>query len=94
MPGVRVLGGDDGAAVDVGDQPRLGGDVAGDRGVPGAAMMPQPPRAVPPTGVEGTASGSGGSPAVGTSEESTAGGVLILYGQLGAPGFASALGSA
>ena len=41
------------------------------------------------------ASGRGGSPAVGTSEESTAGGVLTLYGQLApsAGAFGSALAS-
>ncbi len=48
--------------------------------LPGAVMMPQPPSALPPTGVGGTTSGSGGSPAAGTSDESTAGGVDTLYG--------------
>src|SRR6476469_1906408 len=43
----------------------------GTGGVPGAVITPQPP-----SGSEGTANGCGGSPAVGTSDESTAGGVL------------------
>ena len=47
----------------------------GGGGVLGAAMMSQLLSASPPTGFGGTGSGSGGSPAVGTSEESTAGGV-------------------
>ena len=42
-------------------------------------MMPQSPRASPPTGFSGTASGSGvGSPGLGTSDASTALGVLTL----------------
>ena len=50
----------------------------GSGGVSGAATMPQPASASPPTGLGGTASGIGGSPALGTSEESTAGGVFTL----------------
>src|SRR5438128_119900 len=53
--------------------------------VSGAATTPQPLSAVPPTGFGGTASGSGGSPALGTSEESTAGGVFTWYGQFAGP---------
>ena len=89
---VRVLRGDDVAGVDVGDQPRLGGDVPGTGGVPGAAMMPQPDSASPPSGLVGTGSGAGGSPASGTSEESTAGGVASRYGHVAASG--AAFGSA
>ena len=48
---------------------------SGTGGVPGAVMMPQPDSASPPSGLAGTGSGGGGSPASGTSEESTAGGV-------------------
>ena len=51
-------------------------------GVPAATMTPHPLRASPPTGLAGTGSGWGGSPAVGTSDESTAGGVDTRYGQL------------
>ena len=58
----------------------------GTGGVPGAAMMPQLPSASPPTGFGGTASGIGGSPACGTSDESTAGGVVTLYGQVAGTG--------
>ena len=64
----------------------------GTGGVPGAVITPQPPSASPPTGLAGTASGWGGSPAVGTSDESTAGGVLTWYGQAALSG--AALGSA
>ncbi|GAB4602624.1 hypothetical protein MOKP58_33490 [Mycobacterium avium subsp. hominissuis] len=60
----------------------------------GAATMPQLPRASPPTGLAGTASGIGGSPAVGTSDESTAGGVFTLYGQFAGAALGSAPGSA
>jgi hypothetical protein len=56
--------------------------------------MPQLPSASPPTGFGGTASGSGGSPAWGTSEESTAGGVDTLNGQAGGPALAPGVGSA
>jgi hypothetical protein len=45
-------------------------------------MTPHPLSASPPTGLAGTANGCGGSPALGTSEASTAGGVDTLYGQL------------
>ena len=45
-------------------------------------MTPHPLSASPPTAEAGTGRGWGGSPAVGTSEESTAGGVETLYGQL------------
>src|SRR5437588_345503 len=54
----------------------------GTGGVLAAAMTPQPPSALPPIGEVGTCSGSGGSPAWGTSEESTAGGVDTLYRQV------------
>ena len=64
----------------------------GTGGVFGATITPQPDRASPPTGLAGTGSGSGGSPASGTSEESTAGGVATLYGQV--LGSGAALGSA
>ena len=57
-------------------------------------MMPQPDSASPPTGFAGTASGIGGSPACGTSDESTAGGVFTWYGQLGGPALGPGLGSA
>src|ERR1700751_5049661 len=57
-------------------------------------MMPQLPSASPPTGLGGTASGIGGSPAWGTSDESTAVGVDTLYGQLGGPALGPGLGSA
>ena len=50
----------------------------GTGGVPAAVTMPQPPSASPPIGLAGTGSGTGGSPACGTSEESTAGGVAHL----------------
>ena len=50
----------------------------GSGGAPAATITPQLPSASPPTGVAGTARGCGGSPAVGTSEESTAGGVDTL----------------
>jgi hypothetical protein len=53
-------------------------------------MTPQPESASPPSGVAGTGSGCGGSPAFGTSDESTAGGVVTRYGQ----GSGAALGSA
>ena len=44
--------------------------------------IPQPPIASPPTGLAGTGQRPGrGSPGLGTSEASTAGGVLTLYGQ-------------
>src|ERR1700733_2278157 len=66
----------------------------GNGGVPGAAIIPQSPSASPPTGFAGTASGSGGSPARGTSDESTAGGVVTLYGQLAGPALGPGLGSA
>src|SRR6201998_202123 len=66
----------------------------GGGGVFGAATTPQPPSASPPTGLGGTASGIGGSPAIGTSEESTAGGVDSRYGQFGGPAFGPGLGSA
>src|ERR1700676_5223750 len=59
----------------------------GSGGVPGAATMPQPLSASPPTGLGGTARGICGSPAAGTSEESTAGGVFTSYGQFGGPAF-------
>src|ERR1700739_3882339 len=62
--------------------------------VPGATTTPQLPSASPPTGFGGTARGIGGSPAVGTSEESTAGGVETLYGQPGGPALGPGLGSA
>ncbi len=58
-------------------------------GVPGAVTTPQPDSASPPSGVAGTGSGAGGSPAVGTSDESTAGGVATRYGQAFASGAAS-----
>src|SRR6185369_13006810 len=64
----------------------------GTGGVPGAVMMPQPDSASPPSGEAGTGNGCGGSPAVGTSEESTAGGVVTRYGQVFASG--AACGSA
>ena len=64
----------------------------GSAGVPAATMTPHPLRASPPTGLAGTGSGWGGSPAVGTSDESTAGGVDTRYGQL--LGSGAALGSA
>ncbi len=64
----------------------------GKGGVRGAVMMPQPDSASPPSGLAGTGSGAGGSPAFGTSEESTAGGVDSRYGQVAAPG--AAFGSA
>src|SRR6185437_664627 len=60
--------------------------------VPGAVMMPQPDSASPPSGLAGTGSGAGGSPASGTSEESTAGGVDCRYGHTAASG--AAFGSA
>jgi hypothetical protein len=56
--------------------------------------MPQLPSASPPTGFAGTASGIGESPAWGTSDESTAGGVVTLYGQVAGPAFGPGLGSA
>ena len=61
----------------------------GGGGVLGAVTMSQLLSASPPTGFGGTGSGSGGSPAVGTSEESTAFGVDTLYGQLGGAGIGS-----
>ena len=64
----------------------------GSGGVPGAATTPQPASALPPSGLAGTGSGSGGSPTAGTSDESTAGGVVTRYGQLPVSG--AALGSA
>src|ERR1700757_3925303 len=66
----------------------------GTGGVLGAVTTPQLPSASPPTGFAGTANGIGGAPAVGTSEESTAGGVDSLYGQLGVPAAGPGLGSA
>src|ERR1700759_4463706 len=69
----------------------------GTGGVAGAVSTPQPPSALPPIGDAGTGSGRGGSPACGTSDESTAGGVATLYGQASCPapvtaGSASAAG--
>jgi hypothetical protein len=58
----------------------------GTGGVSGAVMMPQPESASPPMVFVGTGSGSGGSPAFGTSDESTAGGVVTLNGQSGGGG--------
>ena len=55
-------------------------------------ITPHPASASPPTGSAGTASGWGGSPAVGTSDESTAGGVLTWYGHAALSG--EAMGSA
>ncbi len=52
----------------------------GTGGVFAAVTTPQPPRELPPIGEGGTGSGNGGSPACGTSEESTAGGVATLNG--------------
>src|SRR5579884_4239508 len=66
----------------------------GTGGVSGAVTTPQPPSALPPTGELGTGSGAGGSPALGTSEESTAGGVATLYRQASVPAAGPALGSA
>ena len=66
---------------------------SGTGGVPGAVMMPQPDSASPPSGLAGTGSGAGGSPAVGTSEESTAGGVDSRYGQTRGVGRRVRLGS-
>src|SRR3984957_16848603 len=65
---------------------------SGTGAVPGAVMIPQPESASPPSGFGGTASGAGGSPVSGTSEESTAGGVDSRYGQVAASG--AAFGSA
>ena len=60
-----------------------------------ATITPQPLSASPPTGFAGTGIGCGGSPAVGTSEESTAGGVETRYGQLSpGPGSGSAQATA
>src|SRR6478609_3089741 len=64
----------------------------GTGGVPGAVMMPQPESASPPSGLAGTGTGAGGSPASGTSEESTAGGVASRYGHTAPSG--AAFGSA
>ena len=64
----------------------------GSGGVPGAAITPQPDSAGPPSGLAGTGRGRGGSPAVGISDVSTAGGVVTRYGQVPASG--AALGSA
>src|SRR5271165_6618834 len=64
----------------------------GTGGVSAAVTTPQPPSALPPIGDAGTGSGSGGSPACGTSDEST-GGVATLYGQVSCPA-PPALGSA
>ena len=50
----------------------------GTGGVPAAATTPQPLSALPPIGDGGTGSGNGGSPACGTSDESTAAGVATL----------------
>ena len=61
----------------------------GTGGVPAAVMTPHPASASPPTGSAGTASGWGGSPAVGTSDASTAGGVLTWYGQAALSGEAT-----
>ncbi len=66
----------------------------GSAGVFGAVTMPQLPSASPPTGLAGTASGIGGSPAVGASDESTAFGVFTLYGQSAGAALGSAPGSA
>src|SRR5271156_1534116 len=57
----------------------------GTGGVSAAVTTPQPPSALPPIGDAGTGSGRGGSPACGTSDESTAGGVATLYGQASCP---------
>ncbi len=64
----------------------------GTGGVPGAVMIPQPESASPPSALAGTGSGPGGSPASGTSEESTAGGVACRYGHTAPSG--AAFGSA
>src|ERR1700751_3786733 len=66
----------------------------GTGGVSAAVTSPQPPSALPPIGDAGTGSGKGGPPACGTSDESTAGGVATLYGQVSCPEPAPALGSA
>ena len=64
----------------------------GSGGVPGAAMTPQPDSALPPSGLAGTGRGSRRITGGGTSDESTAGGVVTRYGQVPASG--AALGSA
>src|SRR6201987_577179 len=66
----------------------------GTRRVLAAVTTPQPPSGWPPLGAAGTGSGTGGSPACGTSDESTTGGVATLYGQVSCAGPAPALGSA
>ena len=86
MPAVRVPGGDDGAAVQIRDQPGLGGDVAGHRGSVGGGDDAATAQRIAADRRGGNASGSGGSPASGTSDESTAGGVLIWYGQFAGAG--------
>src|SRR6476646_4805781 len=65
---------------------------SGTGGISGAVMIPHPDSASPPSGLAGTGSGAGGSPASGTSEESTAGGVDSRYGHAEASG--AAFGSA
>src|ERR1700722_5574958 len=62
----------------------------GTGGVPAAVTTPQPPSALPPIGDAGTGNGRGGSPACGTSDESTAGGVATLYRHVSCAGLGSA----
>ena len=65
-------------------------------GAPGAVMMPQSDNASPPSVVAGTGSARGGScPGLGTSEASTAGGVVSRYRHASgaAPGSAIAVGA-
>src|ERR1700733_6812272 len=66
----------------------------GTGGVSAAVTTPQPPRWLPPIGEGGTGSGNGGSPACGTSDESTAGGGDTLYGHVSCAvaGWATATG--
>nr|AAA17325.1 L308_C1_151 [Mycobacterium leprae] len=66
----------------------------GTGGVSGAVTIPQLFSAAPPTGLGGTASGIGGLPVWGTSDESTAGGVDTWYGHVAGPALGPAFGSA
>ncbi|EUA07141.1 penicillin-binding dacB1 domain protein [Mycobacterium xenopi 4042] len=75
MPAVRIFGRDHRPAVKVGNQPGLGGDVVGYRRGVGRGDDATATQRIAAYRGGGTGSGAGGSPAVGISEESTAGGV-------------------
>ena len=93
VPRMRVTGGDHVAGVEVGHQPRLGGDVAGNRRCAGRCDDSAAAHRVAADRLGRNRQRAGVGPrAFGTSEASTAGGVLTLYGQVSGcgPAFGSA----